>query len=345
MGLLDNAKKRLQQFGEETISETDKDLPEPDKKNSHSGIMGGLKSKIPNLGKSFHIDPDDTADEVISKHEEEYHKMMPSSGEPVPSVQEGRIQDVLELLDIPPTFEVSNVVLLPEDFDGIDFQIQIPEGYEPSEVEAFKDRARKSTKELVDLLKLRNKHVAQLASTIDRLQVDANNLKFDAEVANGINIMPTDSIADLENELMELRLLTRQLQDENNRLSKGGSAEGYEQVVDSQMSDQVSLLTRENDELREEIYALKNQLAVYMDDDNSIPSQPSHRVVSTPMGSISRPDDSGYASGQLASGSVFYSDEDESLDEFLESNKSFYESQNMSDDDDDDELDRIFNGG
>ena len=213
-----------------------------------------------------------------------------------------------------------------------------------SEVEAFKDRARKSTKELVDLLKLRNKHIAQLASTIDRLQVDANNLKFDAEVANGINIMPTDSIADLENELMELRLLTRQLQDENNRLSKGGSAEGYEQVVDSQMSDQVSLLTRENDELREEIYSLKNQLAVYMDDDNSISSQSSHRVVSTPMGSISRTDDNGYASGQLASGSVFHSDEDESLDEFLESNKSFYESQNMSDDDDD-ELDRIFNGG
>ena len=344
MGLLDNAKKRLQRFGEETISETDKDLPEPDEKNSHSGIMGGLKSKIPNLGKSFHIDPDDTADEVISKHEEEYHKMMPSSGEPVPSVQEGRIQDVLELLDIPPTFEVSNVVLLPEDFDGIDFQIQIPEGYEPSEVEAFKDRARKSTKELVDLLKLRNKHVAQLASTIDRLQVDANNLKFDAEVANGINIMPTDSIADLENELMELRLLTRQLQDENNRLSKGGSAEGYEQVVDSQMSDQVSLLTRENDELREEIYNLKNQLAVYMDDDNSIPSHSSNRVVSTPMGSFSRTDSGDYGTGQVASGSVFHSDEEESLDEFLESNKSFYESQNMSDDDDD-ELDRIFNGG
>lgn len=343
MGLLDNAKKRLQRFGEETISETDKDFPESDEQDGHSGIMSGLKSKMPNLGKPFHIDPDDTADEVISKHEEEYHKMMPSSSEPVPSVQEGRIQDVLELLDIPPTFEVSNIVLLPEDFEDIDFQIQIPEGYEPSEVEAFKDRARKSTEELVDLLKLRNKHVAQLASTIDRLQVDANNLKFDAEVANGINIMPTDSIADLENELMELRLLTRQLQDENNRISKGGSDEGYEQVIDSQMSDQVSLLTRENDELREEIYTLKNQLAIYMDDDSSIPAQSSRRVVSTPMVSLNRLDDSDYDSRQMSSGSVFHSDSEESLDEFLESNKSFYESQNMGDDDDD-ELDRIFNG-
>ena len=79
MGLLDNAKKKQQRFGEETISETDKDLLGSEEENGHSGVISGLKSKIPNLGKSFHIDPDDTADEVISKHEEEYHKMMPSS--------------------------------------------------------------------------------------------------------------------------------------------------------------------------------------------------------------------------------------------------------------------------
>lgn len=398
MGFLDNARKKLQEvtrgLGEETVRVVDYDDPsteEPEarqpkplkkEKVEEHAVLSSYEDS------AFEVD--DQSTDFFKKQEEAHQELLKSYGNtPVPKVLEGRIQDVLELLDIPATFEIDSTVLLPEDFKEISFDIQIPQGYEMGEVNAFVSRAKHSISELVELLKLRNRHIAELATTVDRLQVDASNLKFQTEIASGINIMPTEDNETIENENMELRLLVKRLEDQLKATQNGAedSLTSRERQMYEDLADKVSVLQREHDLLKEENYSLKSQLAVYEDeqiiiedDDTTIPSvDPKDSEFYTNdedddvLPSFSEHDFEPVAKKEsipeISSSSAFASDDEESLETFLDKNSEFYNGHDYSDDnsgieflnddgsfsgtnkkdsyyyndDDDDELDAIFN--
>ena len=361
MGFLNNAKKKLQQatrgIGEETIHVVDYD----EEQETQEVAQPRQKSE-PEVLSSYNesaFEIDDESDEYFKKQEEAHQELLKTYGDaPVPKVLEGRIQDVLDLLNIPPTFEIDATVLLPEDFKEVSFDIQVPQGYEMGEVNSFVSRAKHSVKELVKLLKLRNKHIAELATTVDRLQVDANNLKFQAEIANGINIMPTDDNEDIENENMELRLLVKRMEDQLKSLQNGSESDqltSKERQFYEAISDKLSVLQREYDEIKEENYSLKNQLAVYQDEETLLEegSDDSDTVLSydEPGESNFHTDDDeedGLPSfgdddftplvrtdsiPEISSNSAFANDNEESLDTFLEQNSEFYQGHDYSSDD------------
>lgn len=171
------------------------------------------------------------------------------------------IEDILHVLQIPETFEIPPDVLLPEDLKDVRFDAQVPSGYDVAQVTKFVTQTRTSLRYMVDLLRKRNNDVAKLATTIDRLQVDANNLRFENEVANGVSLIPTQGDADLENELMEAKLTIRRLED---RLASSGAGEGAPAGAsedNSALLDQISVLKRENADLAEQLLHFKSLVA------------------------------------------------------------------------------------
>lgn len=423
MGFFDKAKKKFQDtagsFGEETIRVVDYDELEKDEPEETTSVPTNIPTD--NYSDSA-FSVEDGGSDFFEKQEEVHQELIKSYGDrPVPTVLEGRIQDVLELLSIPATFEIDASVLLPEDFKGVSFDIQIPQGYEMGEVNAFVSRAKNSVEELVKLLKLRNKHIAELATTVDRLQVDANNLKVQAEVANGINIMPTDDGEDLEKENMELGLKVRRLEDEIRSLKQEGASSGgssgmsdRDQRMYNALSDRLSVVQRELEEFKEENADLKSQLAVYIENeslidanadtadsaiayedyagnsinddfieepleysDNSSPYDTnshnqdeynSHGYIASEITYDDSSDEelpdfgelsfdgidssSNVGIPEISSDSAFAADDEGDLNEFLEENSQYYQgheydsgSSSFADDDDEDELDAIFNSG
>lgn len=400
MGFLENAKRKFQKvtrgIGEETIRVVDYDEEQepPSKKQArpakNKAVAPKRREPITSSQESA-FDVDNESEDYFAKQEAAHQELLSSYGDrPIPKVQEGRIQDVLSLLDIPSTFELESSVMLPEDFESIDFSIQVPQGYEMGEVNAFVGRTKYTVTELVKLLKLRNKHIAELATTVDRLQVDANNLKFEAEIVNGINIMPTDENENFESENMELRLLVKRLEDQL-RASKNSGSQMYnkEKQAYESLSDNFSILQRKYDSLGEENYDLKNRLAVIENneplrgmsdtEDVNITDVFTNEVITDSdfdtHNDDSLPDlsdDLEYFSSSKSipapsKNSAFLADSEESLDEFLETNKDFYKghdydadetsdfgsfsgqdspvSYDYDNDSDDDELERIMNSG
>lgn len=184
-----------------------------------------------------------------------------------------KIEDVLEILMISPTFEVPSEIFLPEDLKTVEFNIQVPHGYDEGQVIRFVSQARQSIKFLTDLLKKRNEDVAKLASVIDKLQVDANNLRFENEIANGVSVMPTSGEGLLEEKLMEAKLRIRNLEDQvkvsnsnassaqNKKGNSGVDKNAYEAVL-----DELSITKNRNSSLEEAVFALKSRLAFLEDD-------------------------------------------------------------------------------
>lgn len=227
---------------------------------------------------AFDIDISETEDFISEKQEVERSERHPDK-----KGKEEVVKDILEVLNIPITFEIESDVYLPEDLKDISFDLQVPQGYEIGEVNTFVSRVKVSINRLVDLLKQRNEHVAKLASMVDRLQVDVNNMKFQNEVANGINVMPTSSSEseDVENENFELRLAVKRLQEEldsvyreneNSSASNGELSESQREQFD-ELQDELSIAQRENEELRDEIYDLKNQNAILIENQDMLEEQ------------------------------------------------------------------------
>lgn len=199
--------------------------------------------------------------EKMDKNHKE--KMKAYEKVPVPLVDNGKVQDILKILQIPPTFEIDSDIFLPEDLKDIAFDLQVPQGYETSEVDTFVSRVIITITKYVELLKLRNENVAQLATVIDRLQVDISNMRLDSEVANGINIMPTNDTEHLEQENLELKSLIKR-QEEQIKAGYVGvddSLTSKEREIFEQLQDEVSLKDREIENLKEQLYLVKNQLA------------------------------------------------------------------------------------
>jgi cell division septum initiation protein DivIVA len=227
-------------------------LPTPQKSDSNSdGSVFNIEEKVTFFGKKKKPDAIDKAAEELVK------------------VDQNKIKDVLEILEIPATFEIDSDTFLPEDITEIEFDYQTPHGYDMGQVGAFVEQARDSVSSYVQLLRLRNEHIAKLATVVDRLQVDLNNQRFDSEIANGINIMPTQDDDDLNNQNMELKLLVMRLREELAALQSGDNLSTVERQTFDDLQDQLSIVTRENETLKEENYGLKTQLS-YLDEDMGV---------------------------------------------------------------------------
>lgn len=399
MGFLDRAKETLKQatkgVGEETVRVVDYDDEEeplvpknpvakknvakkdPSKASSGKGFSfpkmnstkqeskpaRTTKSRVPTAPK---VAPPSKTNSAFDFGEDAEVEDVFESGDlhPDKEVKEEKIQDILDLLQIPSTFEIERDVFLPEDLVKVSFNMQVPQGYDMGEVSTFVSRTKISIGRLVDLLKQRNEHIAKLATTVDRLQVDLANTKFQNEVANGINVMATSdsNVEELESDNYELRLAVKRLQEE---LDSGGG-QASDEMTESELDqfralqDELSLMQRDNQALEEQIYDLKNQNALLIekidileedaggygmgsqndtisDDytDDALPSFEDSTLEDSSLPDIGEevfrkeptigiPDPS--------SSSVFYSEDVESTEEFMKNNQGF---QMLEEDEDD----------
>jgi cell division septum initiation protein DivIVA len=299
----------------------------PDTEKSSSSVFN-LEEKVTFFGKKKKSDAIDEVADELGK------------------VDQNKIKDVLEVLDIPATFEIGRETYLPEDISEVEFDYQAPHGYDMGQVAAFVEQARDSISNYVKLLKLRNEHIAKLATVVDRLQVDLNNQRFDSEIANGINIMPTQDDDDLNNQNVELRLLNMRLREELDALKNGDNLSDDERKKFDNLQDQLSIVNRENETLRDENYNLKTQLS-YIEEDLSVDpvenekefesgnnSFENHSEITyqsfadgsdglPDFGSPSLPDFSDESDDNP--NSAFFDSEDTTLDEFIKENQESYD--------------------
>lgn len=220
------------------------------------------------------FDVDEEVEESYFGNMSKRHKQKMKQYEqvPVPIVDEGKIQDILELLKIPSTYEIESDIFLPDDLDEIGFDLQVPQGYETSEVDVFVSRVKVSVAKYVELLNSRNEHIAKLASVVDRLQVDITNIKLQSEIANGINIMPTNDTEHLEQENYELKAIIKRLE-ESIETDIDDSLTSKERETFEELQDKVSLQERQIKDAEEEIAMLKSQLD-YMEEQDDLLMQP-----------------------------------------------------------------------
>lgn len=268
MGFLDKAKNKLSglynSVSEETVRKIDYEVddeifdePEAEPKQKPKPKVKAdkpvvdIKSKLSSIVK--------TDKPKVEKVKEE--KVAPKKSKKDENPQE--VKDVLEVLNILETFKIPPNVLMPEDLEQVKFDLQVPKGYDIGQVNAFLEQVITTTKHYVTLLKTRNSDVAKLATTIDRLEVDLNNIKFDSELSQGINIMPSDSDDNVINENIELKLENRRLKEllENKNFDEELSEEKQNEF--HALQDKLSLANRRVEDLNEEIYGLRNRIAYF----------------------------------------------------------------------------------
>lgn len=167
--------------------------------------------------------------------------------------------DILSTLNIPETFELSRDVFFPEDLEKVQFHVQAPKGYDMGEVSAFVAQTQSTVETYFRLLKKRNEHVAQLATTIDRLKVSLNNLRFQTELDAGVSVMSDGD--DLESQLLEEQLKSRRLEDEIKALREKGAPQENEDRVRGLENDN-AMLFRENTLLKDENSDLRSTVAM-----------------------------------------------------------------------------------
>lgn len=188
------------------------------------------------------------------------------------AIKDGRVQDVLGFYDIPESYFLSPDVLLPEDFENISFAEEIPSGFDRSEVNAFVKKAALTSSEMYEKILERDKHVARLASRIDLLEFEAHNRKVEAEISEGISVLPTEESEELSLENSQLKLKIQRLEEQLS--SENGSGSSVSDVGDMELlKDQVSLSLRRIEVLEEQNRELKDRLAVYEDEDSFLNTQ------------------------------------------------------------------------
>lgn len=265
MGFLDKAKSKLQEvtknLGEETIRVIDFGDKDKAEENDHEQNKSQVQEKEVKTRKHnvFDVDVEDDEDYFNSRAEEPLN----SDSSDVPSIKDNVAQDVLELLGIPSTFEIEEDVFLPEDLMDIRFNMQKPMGYDMGEVQNFVSRVKVSVARFVELLELRNKHVMELATTVDKLQIDVNNIKFQAELANGINIIPTSDSEELESEISRLSSIVKRYEEEARLASNHLSPQDESRM--NELQDSISILQNENEQLQEKVTNLVNENAVLIE--------------------------------------------------------------------------------
>lgn len=212
-----------------------------------------------------------------------------------------RVKDVLESLEIPATYEVPANVLLKGDTDDLEFDIQVPRGYDMSQVMSFVSRVNVSIDWLQSRLKDRNRDIMALADVVDQLTITNRNLKVDISTYQGVSILSGDSHDDLQADNNMLRSENSKLKAEKSNLAKR-LAEAQKMAASSKsvvsdielvkeneellkdkkfLEDEYLVLQNEKEALQEAYDALKSQMR-YEEEEDSDDFISSHKATVTP---------------------------------------------------------------
>jgi DivIVA domain-containing protein len=170
--------------------------------------------------------------------------------------------ELLFALKIPTQVEIpENILFVDENLDSISFSESRPRGYDMGQVDAFVKVVRETVIKYVELLQRRGEDLKSVAAHANAIQEQLNGNRFNAEIANGINIMSSDEDSEeLRAELSMAQLRNSELEAELAQYS-GGATHSQFSNDDAhrmqQLQDDFALLQRENAELRADISELR----------------------------------------------------------------------------------------
>lgn len=259
MGFFDKVKDAFSNLSDETVRDVPKDerdykeeiekpLPKPKKKKPKKEKVVRKEEREEDFGSEEIEDTLESEEDNFISDISQFNKQSEQS-----------LKDVLKNENIPETFELDKSYLAPEDFPKIRFSTQIPEGYDMGEITAFVRMVKESVSYYIDLLNQRNNHVTKLASIVDQLIVDNNNLRFQNEAAQGISIMSSSDTDELEEENTRLKIENEKLQKQV-RNFKNTSDNGSEKRI-TDLQNTISLMRRENEDLNSTIADLRVRIA------------------------------------------------------------------------------------
>lgn len=184
-----------------------------------------------------------------------------------------RASDILEGFSIPETFEIPNDVFLREDLNDLEFDFQVPKGYDIAQVRSFVSRVIVSVGFLQDKLKERNKHIALLADIIDRQTTDLHNMRYDYEMVsknNSVSVMAGESNDELQTKVNLLFAENAKLKKEKNaQIEKMIAAQSDSEIQKKYsdlnkkykiLEDNYSLLLSQLEEIEKSNHELQNEL-------------------------------------------------------------------------------------
>lgn len=187
-------------------------------------------------------------------------------------------KDILEVLNIPETYTIGEEFYMPEDLNlkNITFSYTSPVGFDEREVERFYNGVVRTVKNYVEILQERNKHIVTLASEVDKKDDLIAKLRYDQEIAQGINVMPTQGDHELENELMEERLenkrLRQQLKAQKSSLANAKNTDDNVKLTDeerdkyNELQDSYSVLQKQHDDQDKVIRDLRAKVRLLEED-------------------------------------------------------------------------------
>lgn len=174
------------------------------------------------------------------------------------------VEDVLKSMSIKETFTINDGILfLDEELANQSFATQAPYGYDMGEVDFFLSKTQRSVAEYVKLLRVRNDDVVKLARRISDMMVEINNMRFNSEVANGINIMANSGDDDaLVVDLQEARAKAQRLQEELEKFKNSGVEVESNTDKIEQLKNDLSAERIENRRLDTELQDLRAHLVL-----------------------------------------------------------------------------------
>lgn len=255
MGFLDKAKNKVQKItqgaGEEVLGESLSDRIKKTSRSTDEPHEESLFEKYNISEDVFDADNDDFLNSRIFKREETLEE------------KHQKAKDVLEQLGIQESFIIPNNVYISSDMNNISFSISAPTGYDRGEVDSFLRNVAESLESYVSMLDQRNKDITELALYVDRVQAENKNLLYQAEMTEGINVLPTQNI--LEEDLNAAQLEIISLKEENKKLKEmktkyADDRDENSNFIIQQYADKVSLLEREKEELLRKIQHLEIEI-------------------------------------------------------------------------------------
>lgn len=185
---------------------------------------------------------------------------------------EHAIRDVLVALGISENVTIPENILMPQDIEEIDFSVVLPSNaYDTGQVDSFVYKTKASIAEYIKIIKQRNTDIAKIASAVDSLQIDLNNMKFQNEISNGVTIA-TSGDDRLENELTETKL---QLKAVREQLAEVQSQDGGQLDRIEKLKDMVDARDHRILELEAQAKRLTAQLdGIYEDKNDEEPFSP-----------------------------------------------------------------------
>lgn len=256
MGFLDRAKSSFtDRFGDEVVrrgtfgareseaEEFEEQEPEPQPRQKRQP-----RQKLPREKKPRRPEPEDEPEEFQDDafefqepvYEQQDSYEFPEEEEPqvinqkelakLSKDQGQSVEEILRSMKIAETFTIDEGILfLDAELANQEFATQAPYGYDMGEVDFFLTKTQRSVAEYVKLLRIRNDDVVKLAGRISDMMVELNNMRFNSEVANGINIMASGGDDDaLAVELQEARARAQRLQEELDGIYASGTVGGID---------------------------------------------------------------------------------------------------------------------